>query len=148
MKKKFDIIEFISGVLIFVIFTLIGCAFYFQEGKGEDVIINDDNEMRVYVVEGTTPLYGMVFYVGTVIPPRLYDNIMIQIAEAGYLVVIPYQTHNLAFLDHMAMNRVVERYPDVSFALAGHSQGGLAANFYANVESDNVKGLIYYAAYP
>lgn len=135
-----------------IIFTLLmslfltqGCAVAVDAPQVE---IIDDGAMRVYKLEGSEPKYGMVFYVGTVTPPDRYDGIMSMIAEAGYLVVTPYLTFNTAMLDYSAFDRVIEVYPDVEFALGGHSLGGIALNQYVNRNPENVKGIIYYASRP
>lgn len=134
-------------VIIFMLTTMLtGCPVDMPEVI--QVVVTDDETMRVYKLEGTEPEYGMVFYVGTITPPDRYDNIMKEIAAAGYLVVTPYLIANTAMLDFYAMDRVIEAYPDVQFMLAGHSLGGIAANQYINRKPNNVHGVIYYASRP
>lgn len=143
-------ISLIIIILISATIFLGGCPAKMPEAKEIEVIISDDGQMRVYSIEGYTHQYGMVFYVGTLLSPDKYDDMMKKIAYEGYMVVTPYLAEGLSIAmgDYMAMDRVIERYPDVEFVLSGHSLGGIALNQYVNRKPENVNGIIYYASRP
>lgn len=96
-----------------------------------------------------TATTGFIFYPGGLVDPRAYAPAARAIAAEGYLVAIVPMPFNLAVL---APNRgldVMAAYPTIErWAVGGHSLGGaMAANFAAN-QSEAIKALILWAAYP
>lgn len=73
--------------------------------------------------------YGLMFYVGTVIPPDEYSYLATALAKQGYVVAIPkiYFASIAYSTTESYTNEILAAYPDVYFFIGGHSQGGGAA---------------------
>jgi len=91
---------------------------------------------------------GLVIYPGGRVRPEAYAPVARMVAEAGYLVVVPDMPFHLAVLAPSRADRVMARYPSVeTWVIAGHSLGGAMAASFAEL-SDDVAGLVMWAAYP
>jgi hypothetical protein len=92
---------------------------------------------------------GLIFYPGGKVEFRSYAPALKQIAQAGYLVVLPNMPLNLAFLDPDKAAEIIKAFPEVmNWALGGHSLGGSMAAMYAAAHPDKIKGLVLWASYP
>jgi pimeloyl-ACP methyl ester carboxylesterase len=92
---------------------------------------------------------GLVFYPGGHVDARSYAPYARDVASQGYLVVVPVMPLSLAVLSPNAASRAIERHPDIkSWALGGHSLGGVMAARYAGKNPDSAGGLVLLASYP
>lgn len=89
--------------------------------------------------------YGLVFYVGTAIPQDQYDYLARSLAKEGYLVVLPKFNLNMAYVEYKDVENAFVRYPNVTFFIGGHSQGGGSAIRRAQENASTVAGAILYA---
>ncbi len=92
---------------------------------------------------------GFVLYPGARVDPASYAPLARQLAEAGYLVVVPEMPLNLAVLNADAADDVIGAHPDIdTWAIGGHSLGGAMAAEYVGDHPGSVAGLALWAAYP
>ncbi|MGB8644308.1 MAG: alpha/beta hydrolase [Anaerolineae bacterium] len=98
---------------------------------------------------GSEPVTGLIFYPGGHVDPRAYAPMAHAIAAQGYLVVIPPMPLALAFFGIGVGQDVMNAYPQIrSWAVAGHSLGGVAAASFAASRPDRVQALALWASYP
>ncbi|MGO4193709.1 alpha/beta hydrolase [Arthrobacter sp. YAF17] len=91
---------------------------------------------------------GLVFYPGARVDARAYQDILRPLANAGYLVVILKVPLGIALLNTGQARGVMDRHPDItSWAVGGHSLGGVSASTFAKSNPD-VAGLLLFASYP
>jgi hypothetical protein len=94
------------------------------------------------------PRIGLVFSPGARVDARAYAHILRPLAAAGYLVVILKEPFGVALAEPNHAETVLEVHPEVtSWAVGGHSLGGVAASSFADSHA-KVKGLVLYASYP
>ncbi len=92
---------------------------------------------------------GLVFQPGARVDPRAYVPMLTQVSRTGVLVVIVKQPFEIGFTAIGAPAAIIEAHPDVtSWAVGGHSLGGVAASSYAADHLDQVDGLVLWASYP
>ena len=92
---------------------------------------------------------GLIFYPGGKVEFRSYAPALRQIAEAGYLVVLPNMPLNMAVFDPDKASAIIKAFPSVmNWVMGGHSLGGTMAAMYAAAHPDQIKGLVLWAAYP
>ena len=124
---------------------------------GPSAIAALESDSLVEVIEGdgytfqpTRPTQvGFIFYPGGRVDPASYAAPARQIAEAGFLVVVPELTLNLAVLDANAADDVIAAHPDIErWVIGGHSLGGAMAARYAGDHRETISGLVLWAAYP
>jgi hypothetical protein len=95
------------------------------------------------------PTAGLVFYPGGHVDARSYAPLAREIASRGYLVVVPKMPLSLAFFNLKAADKAIAAFPRVTtWAVGGHSLGGVAASSYAASHLSAVKGLVLFASYP
>ena len=91
---------------------------------------------------------GLIFYPGGLVLPEAYAPLGKQLAEAGYLTVIPAMPLNLAALNPDAATAIIDAYPRIRrWVIGGHSLGGAMAARYAYNNPERVAGLVMVAAY-
>jgi len=92
---------------------------------------------------------GLIYYPGGRIDPRGYSNMMREIAEEGYLVVVPSMPINMAIFDTNAADEIIAHFSGIKhWAIAGHSVGGTSAAIYTSNNPDKIDGLAIWASYP
>jgi pimeloyl-ACP methyl ester carboxylesterase len=95
------------------------------------------------------PTAGLVLYPGGHVDARSYAPLAREIASRGYLVVVPKMPLSLAFFDVGAADKARSEFPGITtWAVGGHSLGGVAAASYAKSQSERVRGLVLFASYP
>ena len=155
MKKIFSIV---SIVLLLSLLCVSAVACKEQENEEEGVNYVDyslensyeverleDKELVSYSPKDVTPKYGLIFYIGTAIPPENYDYLGQALAKQGYVVAIPKGCGAFAYMMYTETEVAFSRYPNIEFFVGGHSQGGGAAVKRIQENLDKVKGAVLYA---
>jgi hypothetical protein len=92
---------------------------------------------------------GLVVQPGAKVDPRAYVPLLSRISEEGFLVVVVKQPLNIGFLAVGAPEGIIDDHPEVtSWAVGGHSLGGVAASSFAGRSPTPVNGLLFWASYP
>jgi hypothetical protein len=118
-------------------------------------LVSDD---RVLVTEGSSiefapraaePTTGLVLYPGALVDARAYASAARKAAEQGYFVAIVDVPLDFAILSPDRAADVIAAHPEVrSWAVGGHSLGGVAASSFAKRHPDEIAGLALWASYP
>jgi dienelactone hydrolase len=104
---------------------------------------------RIIFTPSETLDTGFIFYPGGHVDPRSYSGVAHQIADQGYLVIIPKMPFNLAVIDKRAAVKIIADYPEIdNWVIGGHSLGGAMAASLVYDEPEMFKGLVLMAAYP
>ena len=113
----------------------------------ENVSVLETN--RIIFTPKETPDTGFIFYPGGHVDPRSYSSIAHQIADEGYLVIIPKMPFNLAVMNKRAAVKMISDYSEIDkWMIGGHSLGGAMAASLVFDEPEMFKGLVLLAAYP
>lgn len=95
------------------------------------------------------PTVGLVFYPGARVDARAYANVLRPVAAAGYLVVVLKEPFGIGLIHVNHAAQVITVHSEItSWAVGGHSLGGVAASTFADSHAASVKALLLYAAYP
>lgn len=95
------------------------------------------------------PSTGFIFYPGGRVDARAYAPLLAAIARQGYQVVLAPMPLNLAVFGVNEAQQIISAFPDVSrWAVGGHSLGGAMAAQFAAEHTQEVSGLVFWAAYP
>lgn len=115
----------------------------------EQVTVTQEDGFITFSPVGETPTTGFVFYPGGRVDYRAYAPPLRMIAEQGYFVSVVEVNLNLAFFEINAADQVTTKYPEIeSWAVGGHSLGGVAASMYAAKHLDSIQGIAFWASYP
>lgn len=113
----------------------------------ENVSVVETN--RIIFTPKETPNTGFIFYPGGHVDPRSYSSIAHQIANEGYLVIIPKMPFNLAVTNKRAAVKIINDYTEIdNWVIGGHSLGGAMAASLVYDEPEMFEGLVLLAAYP
>lgn len=97
---------------------------------------------------GAEPTAALIYYPGGHVDARSYAPYARDLAEQGYLVVIPVMPLSLAVLSPNAADKVVAAHPNVStWAIGGHSLGGAMAGQYVGKHPGAMAGLVLQGSY-
>jgi hypothetical protein len=118
--------------------------------------LESDNAVRIetepwliFTPQDVEPTTGLIFYPGGRIDPRGYASLMRPIAEEGYLVVVPSMPINMAIFNANAAGQIIDHFSSIeSWAISGHSVGGVAAAIFTSKNPDLIDGLAIWASYP
>ena len=118
------------------------------------VIVNEwpEGSNFYYTFEPTMPdtTIGFIIYPGAYVDPVSYAPFAHEIAREGFLTVIVKMINDIAFGPSVERaSRVISDYPDIQkWAIGGHSMGGFGACSYTKEYTDNIDGVVLWAAYP
>ena len=108
-----------------------------------------EGDWLVFTPRGAEPFVGFIFYPGGNVDPRAYAPLARKIAAEGYLVIIPQMPFDLAVFAPNKAAQVISSYPEIeTWAIGGHSLGGVMAAAYAADHPDQITGLVLWASYP
>jgi hypothetical protein len=114
---------------------------------GETVSVSSDGAIVFEPADPSTT--GFIIYPGGRVAAEAYAPIARQIAEAGYLTAITPMPFGLAVLSPDAAGGVIADHPEIErWVIGGHSLGGAMAAQYAAGHSEDIEGLVLWAAYP
>ena len=114
-----------------------------------DVRVTDAPTTITLTPQSISATRGFVFQPGARVDPRAYVPILTEVSRSGVLVVIVKQPFDIGFLAINAPAAALAAHPDVTtWAVGGHSLGGVAASSYAGSHTDAVRGLVLWASYP
>lgn len=150
------------GGVVVVVLLLVGAGGFYvwatttpEPGHSAVAALESDELVRVIEGDGYTfqpteaTRVGFVFYPGGRVDPASYAAPARKIAEAGFLVVVPELTLNLAVLDANAADDVIAVHPEIErWVIGGHSLGGAMAARYAGDHREVMSGLVLWAAHP
>ncbi len=92
---------------------------------------------------------GLILYPGGRVDHRSYAPLAQAIAAAGFKVIIVPMPLNFAFLGINRAAKVMTQFPEINtWAVGGHSLGGAMAAQFASSHTDQIRGLVLWAAYP
>jgi len=121
----------------------------FMDALESDARVAVSSEPWLTFTPHEAPTTGFIFYPGGRVLPESYAPAMREIAEAGYLVVVPSMPLNLAVLAPYKASDVIASYPEIeAWVIGGHSLGGSMAAMYANANPDVIDGIVLWASYP
>lgn len=114
-----------------------------------EVRITDAPAHIIITPTSGTPTRGLIFQPGARVDPRAYVPMLSEVSKQGVLVVVVKQPFGIGFLAMTAPHAFIDRHPEVtSWAIGGHSLGGVAAATFAHDHPGTVKGLVLWASYP
>jgi dienelactone hydrolase len=91
---------------------------------------------------------GLVFYPGARVDAHAYQDLLQPLADSGHLVIILKEPLGVSLLDTNQARAAMDRHPEIgSWAVGGHSLGGVSASSFAASNHD-VAGLLLFASYP
>lgn len=161
MKKKSLKFKFIIGFIIFISilalsFFIYVSSYYKSESYALECLKSDSN-VKIDVKDNGDILFepksnkkqtGFIFYPGAKVESSAYSPMAKEIASNGYTVVIAKMNFNLAILSPNKADDIINEYKEISsWAIGGHSLGGVMASDYA-LKDNKIKGLVLLASYP
>lgn len=94
------------------------------------------------------PTTGIVFIPGARVDPQAYAPLLRPLAQVGYLVIVLKEPLGFALLERNHAQTVIDLHPEIqSWAVGGHSLGGVAAASFADSHPE-INGLVLFASYP
>jgi dienelactone hydrolase len=145
------------AVVVLLIVGFLGWLRPFEAGPDALAALRSDGGVSVVdtptTIElapvATEPTVGLVFYPGARVDSRAYAALLRPIAEAGYLVVILKEPFGLAITQIGQAAGPIADHPEIAtWAVGGHSLGGVAAASFAADNPATVSGLLLWASYP
>lgn len=139
---------------------LVGFLFWLRPFEaGADSLAAMQSDRSVSVVDtpttielspvGAAPTVGLVFSPGARVDSRAYAALLRPVAEAGFLVVILKEPFGLAITQVGQAAGPISEHPEIStWAVGGHSLGGVSAASFAADNPGAVSGLLLWASYP
>ena len=107
------------------------------------------NYYYAFEPNSTNPTIGFIIYPGGLVDPRSYAPPAHAIATEGYLTIIVKMPGDIALGKYTRADKIISAYADIKkWVIGGHSLGGVASCRYAKEFTDNVDGVVLWAAWP
>jgi hypothetical protein len=114
----------------------------------EAVTVSETSDLLTFTPR-ETPQVGLIFYPGARVAPRAYAVIGRSLAERGVATFIIKLPFDIAFFAPDRPTAIIAAHPEIrTWALGGHSLGGVVASSYAAAHTETTAGLLLYASYP
>lgn len=116
----------------------------YMNGSGNVSVVKQSNGL---LLDGPGNDSALIFYPGAKVEYTSYLPMFSDLASHGvdcYLLEMPF---NIAFFASDSADSVIDNSSYSHYYVSGHSLGGVVASSFAN-KSDEVDGLILFAAYP
>ncbi len=151
-RQKRSIILLI--ILIFLVLLSIVIIEFFKYpyletyNKHKDYQVSADSKyITVIDDEVDTFKTGVILYPGGLVDHHAYIPLAKEIAAYGHIVIIPEMPLTFAILNTNVAEDILKIYPEVDFAIGGHSLGGVSAALHLNT-NDGIDKLFLLGAYP
>lgn len=158
-RRRWRVLRIVGASLLAVLVVAVGAFLfwandtYTAEPAGLAAVESDprvrlDDQGDVVVMTPAEPGdgHGLVFLAGAKVDPQAYAVTFQETVAEGTTVVIVKPFLNLAILERRPLDAFTDLAPDVdSWAVGGHSMGGVKACMYA--ESGEVDALVLLASY-
>ncbi|MFF3063499.1 alpha/beta hydrolase [Oerskovia sp. NPDC057915] len=113
------------------------------------VEVLDEAGWIAFVPRGGEASTGLVYSPGARVDVRATAAVLRPLAEAGYLVVALKEPLGIAFTSPNQSASAMAAFDEVgTWAVGGHSLGGVVAASFAAAHDDEVDGLLLHASYP
>ena len=119
-----------------------------------EVLVNEwpEGSNFYYTFESTIHVMtiGFIIYPGALVDPRSYAPFAHEIARYGFLTVIVKMVDDLALGESVQRaTKIISDYPEIEkWAIGGHSMGGFGACVYTKDHTEDIDGVVLWAAYP
>ncbi len=141
----------VVGILIWANQTFAPAQAGWNAALADDrITVRDDGDIVVLTpsdeAQPTIDDQGLVFLAGAKVDPQAYASTFRDLTAEGVTVVIVRPVLNLAIIEWRDLAQFTAEAPDVStWAVGGHSQGGVRACSYA--EDESVSALVLLGSY-
>ncbi|MEK8226811.1 alpha/beta hydrolase [Oerskovia sp. M15] len=113
------------------------------------VEVRDEAGWIAFVPRDGAATTGLVYSPGARVDVRATAAVLRPLAEAGYLVVALKEPLGIAFTSPNQSASAMAAFDEVdTWAVGGHSLGGVVAASFAAAHDDEVTGLLLHASYP
>ncbi|MFJ4108406.1 alpha/beta hydrolase [Oerskovia enterophila] len=113
------------------------------------VEVRDEAGWIAFVPRDGAATTGLVYSPGARVDVRATAAVLRPLAEAGYLVVALKEPLGIAFTSPNQSASAMAAFDEVdTWAVGGHSLGGVVASSFAAAHDDEVTGLLLHASYP
>ena len=144
----------IAAVLVAVVAGFLAYAsspMMAEEGplaRAEDTVTVTESAEGVVLSPADPNGEGLIFFAGARVDPAAYANKLSGVAESGITVVIARPTLNFAIFENRPLSTWEGLAPGVgSWAVGGHSLGGVKACMYAADAANDVAGVVLFGSY-
>jgi predicted esterase len=156
MRRRYKVVV---GILLLLLVVLVGFVVWAETPLGpmpqalvamqsDSIVTVSIGKWLVFTPTNFTSKVGFIIYPGGRVDYRSYAPEAYAIASEGYLTVIAPMALNLAIFSENAATDIVASYPQVeSWAIGGHSLGGVIAAQYCYDNPGKIQGLVLWAAY-
>lgn len=100
-----------------------------------------------YFFDGPGTDKALIFYQGAKVDEKAYAEILFKLAENGIDCFVVKMPIRIAILGINKASKIIKKYNYTNWYIGGHSLGGAVAAWYANGNSNVIKGLVMLAAY-
>ena len=153
-RRNMFICIFVAFALLFVGIVSYGNDYYRADSKAIESFMQDINIIEETLDDGSiacipeAPTAGIIFYPGHKVEHTAYVPLMRTLADNGILSVTVKMPFNVPSLKRSAAEEIKAQFPEISnWYLAGHAEGGTAAAYHIEENSEGYDGLILLASY-
>lgn len=154
LKNKIRVIISISVLIIILSSFFIYTGNFYHADVSALQSLQTSQSVRVvktdfgWLFDGPSDENALIFYPGAKVEETAYAPMLNLLAEKGVDVCLVKMPLRLSFFGINKAADIISEYGYSDFYIGGHSLGGAMAAVYAAKHSENLSGVILFAAYP
>lgn len=152
LKKRYIVLISLGVVILVAVIAVLSylCTYYHRDASADvrSELVKVEEIDGGYFFDGPGEDKALIFYPGAKVDTLAYASLMNLLAENGVDCFLADMPFHIAFFGSNIGEKFLDNYEYDTWAIAGHSLGGVVASSFLEEHEEDIDSLILLASYP